>query len=313
MVTAYANATAAAICVCAVLTIGSGVASGDSLDASVMSSELLPGELIVVNVTLRLERSDVQPDNTSPADQAKASMRKRRRLDAILVQDGEPVATFPLFGAPFRKAGTRVDEYRATFTGLPTRSSAEGEGESHLELVTSPGRYELMVCDRHDAKTSRSKPVILLIRQPRDADAKALEDYGRIDAAKLAVALGEQEGDSETWQSLEQIAIAHPDTVYGSYASSALVLRECKRASQARSPERDDRTWQELAAKLRSLSDRFSRDHPIRENLLLHQATIDAKLGRLERARHVVAVLKRDFPHGALGDKVKKLDEELRR
>lgn len=284
-----------------------GVAQADSLEVTLISSEVLPGELLAVDVGLTLHGP--APSAESP-DGTAYPLPVRRVLDGLLLQDGALAIRFALFGPHFRQVAGTGNHYRATFSGFMIRRTADDKG---LEFFAQPGRYGFVVCDRDNPDVRPSQPVPLVIRAPQRAELKAWEDYQRCGAPKLAVAVGDQEGDAETMQALERIALAYPDTVYGTYASATLALRECKNLLRQPKSQRDELAWQRVIAKLHEVEGRLARGHPLREKLLFQEGKMVGQLGHLDRVRVILASLRKDFPYGAFAEKIKGADEEIQR
>jgi hypothetical protein len=289
------------------LALGSAAARGDSLEATLLSGEVLPGELVVVDVVLTLDSP--APSAKGP-DGTRHPMPVRRELDALLLQDGALVTRFALFGPDFRQVSDTGNQYRATFSRFMIQRTADDKG---LEFFAVPGHYQLVVCDRRNRDVKQSQPAPLVIRQPRGAEVKAWEDYRRCDVRQLEDAILDQEGDAETMQALERIALAYPDTLYGAYAAATLALRDYKSVIDQPKSQRDERAWQRVISKLHEAADRLAREHPLREKLLFQELKTEGRLGHLDRAKAIVASLRKDFPHGALAEKTKRAEEEIQR
>ncbi|MGB2985948.1 MAG: hypothetical protein WBE26_08695 [Phycisphaerae bacterium] len=246
-------------------------AFGDSLSATSLKHKYCLFEPIVLNVTLHFTEPFVRVQD-DPVDAARQQRRLTRKLTAELRSGDVKLCEAFLSGGQFDGVVDRGHQFHATVYGC-LGTEVHGKPQSQFLFWDRPGKYVLVVRDQDNRLESNE--ISLEIIEPSDSKAAELFASGGLDTLSLLLI---QKYGQDMITVFETLGNDYPQTVYGRYASTCLVLRRFETTRQAHAPKDDIELWSSLARDLEKAVGLFPPSHPVRNRTLL-------ALGYVQRAR----------------------------
>lgn len=264
----------------------SGHLWADSLTVEPLQNTYYLFEPIAVRVTLQLDEPYVRAPN-DPVEASRQWRRIKRRLILELRKDDMLLCTALLTGNPFVATASPSTEFHDTLLGcLGVKTCTSPEYQ--FAFWDEPGAYVLIVRDPESGLQSNETNITIV--KPEAAEAVPATLFASGGLSSLLLLIDKQHGE-EAIPTFERIVKDYPQSIYGKYAKTCLLLRRLERLSPTNTapPARD--LWPALVAELKDAATFFDAGHPLRSYALLHLARLQRALGANSKSEDTIRIL----------------------